>query len=110
MTAVIHPIPLQVYHYGANVGFYSISYLIAMLLTSEVFLPIFYKLEITSTFEVRVPFSLFSCCWCAVWIPDFCCATLPDSVRTGMRYVCRSEITGRERGPRYVIAVALLCK
>uniref|UniRef100_A0A669EEP9 Solute carrier family 5 member 8 n=1 Tax=Oreochromis niloticus TaxID=8128 RepID=A0A669EEP9_ORENI len=51
--------PAEVYHYGANIGFYGLSYLMAMLVTSEVFLPIFYKLEITSTFEVRVlfPFS-----------------------------------------------------
>ncbi|CAI5635654.1 sodium-coupled monocarboxylate transporter 1 isoform X1 [Oreochromis niloticus] len=43
--------PAEVYHYGANIGFYGLSYLMAMLVTSEVFLPIFYKLEITSTFE-----------------------------------------------------------
>uniref|UniRef100_A0AAX7UIY4 Solute carrier family 5 member 8 n=1 Tax=Astatotilapia calliptera TaxID=8154 RepID=A0AAX7UIY4_ASTCA len=43
--------PAEVYQYGANIGFYGLSYLMAMLITSEVFLPIFYKLEITSTFE-----------------------------------------------------------
>ncbi|XP_041834064.1 sodium-coupled monocarboxylate transporter 1 [Melanotaenia boesemani] len=43
--------PAEVYRYGANIGFYALSYMITMLVTSEVFLPVFYKLAITSTYE-----------------------------------------------------------
>ncbi|XP_072235232.1 sodium-coupled monocarboxylate transporter 1 [Leuresthes tenuis] len=43
--------PAEVYRYGANIGFYALSYAITMLVTSEVFLPVFYKLSITSTYE-----------------------------------------------------------
>ncbi|KAM9328378.1 sodium-coupled monocarboxylate transporter 1 [Pholidichthys leucotaenia] len=43
--------PAEVYRYGANIGFYGISYLMTMVVTSEVFLPVFYKLAITSTYE-----------------------------------------------------------
>lgn len=47
-----HQIPQQVYRYGASIGFYSVSYVITMVVTSEVFLPIFYRLDVTSTYEV----------------------------------------------------------
>lgn len=40
------------YCYGANIGFYGLAYLFTMVVTSEVFLPVFYKLTITSTYEV----------------------------------------------------------
>ncbi|KAM6895698.1 sodium-coupled monocarboxylate transporter 1 [Xenentodon cancila] len=43
--------PAEVYRYGANIAFYGLAYLITMLVTSEVFLPVFYKLAITSTYE-----------------------------------------------------------
>ncbi|XP_069013082.1 sodium-coupled monocarboxylate transporter 1 [Embiotoca jacksoni] len=43
--------PAEVYRYGANIGFYALSYVMVMLVTSEVFLPVFYKLAITSTYE-----------------------------------------------------------
>ncbi|XP_054595557.1 sodium-coupled monocarboxylate transporter 1 isoform X2 [Nothobranchius furzeri] len=43
--------PAEVYCYGAIIGFYAVSYLLTMLITSEIFLPVFYKLTITSTYE-----------------------------------------------------------
>ncbi|XP_015252905.1 PREDICTED: sodium-coupled monocarboxylate transporter 1 isoform X2 [Cyprinodon variegatus] len=43
--------PAEVYRYGASIGFYAVSYVFTMLITSEVFLPVFYKLGITSTYE-----------------------------------------------------------
>ncbi|XP_014325061.1 sodium-coupled monocarboxylate transporter 1 [Xiphophorus maculatus] len=43
--------PAEVYRYGASIAFYAVSYVVTMLLTSEVFLPVFYKLSITSTYE-----------------------------------------------------------
>ncbi|CAK6949749.1 sodium-coupled monocarboxylate transporter 1 [Scomber scombrus] len=43
--------PAEVYRYGASIGFYAISYVITMVVTSEVFLPVFYRLAITSTYE-----------------------------------------------------------
>lgn len=47
----IHSLP-QVYRYGANIIFYGVSYVITMVVTSEIFLPVFYRLAITSTYEV----------------------------------------------------------
>uniref|UniRef100_A0AAQ5XU87 Solute carrier family 5 member 8 n=1 Tax=Amphiprion ocellaris TaxID=80972 RepID=A0AAQ5XU87_AMPOC len=49
ITVLSHP--AEVYRYGASVAFYCLSYLVTMLVTSEVFLPVFYKLSITSTYE-----------------------------------------------------------
>ncbi|XP_034079010.1 sodium-coupled monocarboxylate transporter 1 [Gymnodraco acuticeps] len=43
--------PAEVYRYGANIGFYALSYIFTMVVTSEVFLPVFYRLAITSTYE-----------------------------------------------------------
>ncbi|KAK5849174.1 hypothetical protein PBY51_008836 [Eleginops maclovinus] len=43
--------PAEVYRYGANIGFYGLSYVFTMVVTSEVFLPVFYRLAITSTYE-----------------------------------------------------------
>ncbi|KAM3858990.1 sodium-coupled monocarboxylate transporter 1 [Diretmus argenteus] len=43
--------PAEVYRYGASFGLIGISYVIMVLVTSEVFLPVFYKLAITSTYE-----------------------------------------------------------
>lgn len=42
------------YRYGAIFGYLSISYVIAVVYTSEVFLPVFYRLAINSTYEVTV--------------------------------------------------------
>nr|XP_061809540.1 sodium-coupled monocarboxylate transporter 1-like [Nerophis lumbriciformis] len=43
--------PAEVYQYGASIVFYSLSYFMTMVVTSEVFLPVFYRLSITSTYE-----------------------------------------------------------
>nr|XP_046235616.1 sodium-coupled monocarboxylate transporter 1-like [Scatophagus argus] len=43
--------PAEVYRYGASIGFYGLSYVMTMVITSEVFLPVFYRLAITSTYE-----------------------------------------------------------
>ncbi|KAA8580000.1 sodium-coupled monocarboxylate transporter 1 [Etheostoma spectabile] len=43
--------PAEVYRYGANIGFYGLAYVMTMVITSEVFLPVFYRLAITSTYE-----------------------------------------------------------
>ncbi|XP_070847718.1 sodium-coupled monocarboxylate transporter 1 [Chaetodon trifascialis] len=43
--------PAEVYRYGANIGFYGLSYVMTMVVTSEVYLPVFYRLAITSTYE-----------------------------------------------------------
>uniref|UniRef100_A0A3Q3VYP6 Uncharacterized protein n=1 Tax=Mola mola TaxID=94237 RepID=A0A3Q3VYP6_MOLML len=43
--------PAEVYRYGASIGFYGVSYVVTVVVTSEVFLPVFYRLAITSTYE-----------------------------------------------------------
>ncbi|XP_070709650.1 sodium-coupled monocarboxylate transporter 1 [Pempheris klunzingeri] len=43
--------PAEVYRYGASIGLFGLSYLVAMVFTSEIFLPVFYRLAITSTYE-----------------------------------------------------------
>ncbi|XP_078099028.1 sodium-coupled monocarboxylate transporter 1 isoform X2 [Sander vitreus] len=43
--------PAEVYRYGANIGFYGLAYVMTMVVTSEIFLPVFYRLAITSTYE-----------------------------------------------------------
>uniref|UniRef100_A0A667ZVN2 Solute carrier family 5 member 8 n=1 Tax=Myripristis murdjan TaxID=586833 RepID=A0A667ZVN2_9TELE len=43
--------PAEVYRYGAIFGLMGFSYTMTVLVTSEVFLPVFYKLAITSTYE-----------------------------------------------------------
>uniref|UniRef100_UPI0037E7CD70 sodium-coupled monocarboxylate transporter 1-like n=1 Tax=Semicossyphus pulcher TaxID=241346 RepID=UPI0037E7CD70 len=43
--------PAEVYRYGANIGFFALSYVTMVVITSEVFLPVFYRLAITSTYE-----------------------------------------------------------
>ncbi|KAF3704970.1 Sodium-coupled monocarboxylate transporter 1 Electrogenic sodium monocarboxylate cotransporter [Channa argus] len=43
--------PAEVYRYGASIGFYGFSYLLTMMITSEIYLPVFYRLAITSTYE-----------------------------------------------------------
>uniref|UniRef100_A0A3Q1FTL4 Solute carrier family 5 member 8 n=1 Tax=Acanthochromis polyacanthus TaxID=80966 RepID=A0A3Q1FTL4_9TELE len=49
ITVLSHP--AEVYCYGAIVVFHCVSYLMTVLVTSEVFLPVFYELSITSTYE-----------------------------------------------------------
>ncbi|XP_018555986.1 sodium-coupled monocarboxylate transporter 1 [Lates calcarifer] len=43
--------PAEVYRYGASIGFYGLSYIITIVVTSEIFLPVFYRLAVTSTYE-----------------------------------------------------------
>ena len=44
--------PAEVYCYGASFSLYSLSYVLMVVVSSEVFLPVFYRLGITSTYEV----------------------------------------------------------
>ncbi|XP_053718271.1 sodium-coupled monocarboxylate transporter 1 [Synchiropus splendidus] len=43
--------PAEVYRYGASIALYCVSYVMTMAATSELFLPVFYRLSITSTYE-----------------------------------------------------------
>uniref|UniRef100_A0A8C6WRA4 Solute carrier family 5 member 8 n=1 Tax=Neogobius melanostomus TaxID=47308 RepID=A0A8C6WRA4_9GOBI len=43
--------PAEVYRFGAIIAFSGLSYVLAMIATSEIFLPVFYRLGITSTYE-----------------------------------------------------------
>ena len=44
--------PSEVYRFGAIFSIFAITYFLVVALSAEVFLPVFYKLEITSTYEV----------------------------------------------------------
>lgn len=44
--------PAEVYRYGATYVYYTLSYVLMVVVCSEVFLPVFYRLGITSTYEV----------------------------------------------------------
>lgn len=44
--------PSDVYRYGASYIIFGISYTFVVFLTAEVFLPVFYRSGITSTYEV----------------------------------------------------------
>ncbi|KAJ3612056.1 hypothetical protein NHX12_020333 [Muraenolepis orangiensis] len=43
--------PAEVYRYGASFGLVGFSYILTIFVTSELFLPVFYRLAITSTYE-----------------------------------------------------------
>uniref|UniRef100_A0A4W5L4Y4 Solute carrier family 5 member 8 n=1 Tax=Hucho hucho TaxID=62062 RepID=A0A4W5L4Y4_9TELE len=43
--------PAEVYRYGASYGLFSLCYVLVVVVSSEVFLPVFYRLGITSTYE-----------------------------------------------------------
>ncbi|KAL4612677.1 sodium-coupled monocarboxylate transporter 1 [Arapaima gigas] len=45
-------IPSEVYRYGAAFLIFSVSYFLMVIVTSEIFLPVFYKLGVTSAYEV----------------------------------------------------------
>lgn len=45
--------PAEVYRFGAIFSIFAITYFLVVLLSAEVFLPVFYRLGITSTYEVR---------------------------------------------------------
>ncbi|XP_051857698.1 sodium-coupled monocarboxylate transporter 1-like [Antechinus flavipes] len=44
-------IPAEIYRFGAVFTMYGFSYILMVVITSEVFIPVFYKLGITSTYE-----------------------------------------------------------
>ncbi|XP_024150380.1 sodium-coupled monocarboxylate transporter 1 [Oryzias melastigma] len=43
--------PAEVYRYGAIFGLFCFAYFLATIITSEIFLPVFYRLGFTSTYE-----------------------------------------------------------
>lgn len=44
--------PSEVYRFGAIFSIFAITYFLVVVISAEVFLPVFYKLGITSTYEV----------------------------------------------------------
>lgn len=44
--------PADVYRFGAMYGIFAISYALVVIICAEIFLPVFYRLNITSTYEV----------------------------------------------------------
>ena len=45
--------PSEVYRFGAIFSIFAITYFFVVAISAEVFLPVFYKLGITSTYEVK---------------------------------------------------------
>lgn len=45
--------PSEVYRFGAIFSIFAVTYFFVVLISAEVFLPVFYRLGITSTYEVR---------------------------------------------------------
>lgn len=45
--------PTEVYRFGAIFSIFAITYFFVVAISAEVFLPVFYKLGITSTYEVK---------------------------------------------------------
>lgn len=45
--------PAEAYRFGAAFWIFGISYAIMSIITAEIFVPLFYRLGITSTYEVR---------------------------------------------------------
>lgn len=45
--------PSEVYRFGAIFSIFAITYFFVVTISAEVFLPVFYKLGITSTYEVK---------------------------------------------------------
>lgn len=46
--------PAEIYRYGAIFCIFAITYTLVVLCSAEIFLPVFYRLGITSTYEVRL--------------------------------------------------------
>lgn len=46
--------PADVYRFGASYVLFFITYALVIILTSELFLPVFYRSGITSTYEVKL--------------------------------------------------------
>ncbi|KAL3977449.1 transmembrane protein 25 [Sarotherodon galilaeus] len=51
-SVLLISIPVEVYRYGAIIGYTCFGHFLAQVFTSEIFLPVFYRLPITSTFQV----------------------------------------------------------
>ncbi|XP_044533432.1 sodium-coupled monocarboxylate transporter 1-like [Gracilinanus agilis] len=52
MSAItILGVPSEIYRFGAIFSLYALSYIVVMVVSAEIFLPVFYKLGITSTYE-----------------------------------------------------------
>lgn len=45
--------PAEIYNYGTMFWWFGLSYAIVSLLVAYVYMPVFYKLQITSVYEVR---------------------------------------------------------
>lgn len=45
--------PAEVYRFGAIFSIFGVTYFFVVVISAEVFLPVFYRLGITSTYEVR---------------------------------------------------------
>ncbi|XP_042083480.1 sodium-coupled monocarboxylate transporter 1 isoform X2 [Haplochromis burtoni] len=50
-SIILISIPVEVYRYGAIIGYACFGYFLAQVFTCEIFLPVFYRLPITSTFQ-----------------------------------------------------------
>uniref|UniRef100_A0A3B4G0R8 Solute carrier family 5 member 8 n=1 Tax=Pundamilia nyererei TaxID=303518 RepID=A0A3B4G0R8_9CICH len=50
-SIILISIPVEVYRYGAIIGYACFRYFLAQVFTCEIFLPVFYRLPITSTFQ-----------------------------------------------------------
>lgn len=57
--------PSDVYRYGASFIIFAIAYTLMVILTAELFLPVFYRSGITSTYEVKLWKFLY--CTMQVW-------------------------------------------
>uniref|UniRef100_A0A674P403 Solute carrier family 5 member 8 n=1 Tax=Takifugu rubripes TaxID=31033 RepID=A0A674P403_TAKRU len=89
--------PAEVYRYGANIVFYGVSYVITMVVTSEVFLPVFYRLAITSTYEVRI-----------VWVLIRGCLILYTGIVIYAPALALNQVTGMDLWGA-VISTGLVC-
>uniref|UniRef100_A0A3P9H469 Solute carrier family 5 member 8 n=1 Tax=Oryzias latipes TaxID=8090 RepID=A0A3P9H469_ORYLA len=52
--------PAEVYRFGAIFGLFCVSYFLGAVITSEIFLPVFYRLGFTSTYEVSLVFRMWA--------------------------------------------------
>uniref|UniRef100_A0A672UNU5 Solute carrier family 5 member 8 n=1 Tax=Strigops habroptila TaxID=2489341 RepID=A0A672UNU5_STRHB len=52
--------PAEIYRYGAVFCIFAITYALVVLCSAEIFLPVFYRLGITSTYEFFVPNASFT--------------------------------------------------
>lgn len=61
--------PAEAYRYGAAYWIFGFSYAIMSAVTAEIFVPVFYRLGITSAYEVSGPRNIRSlCCHLMTWI------------------------------------------